>query len=149
LAINSLEKIPVSMTDSTVQDRIELQDLMLNYAAGVDERDRQRYSACFADKVQIVGFGAGNYEDRDSWVNYVWSALEKYSTTQHMLGPVYATVDNGRASARTDVQATHFLVDNAGRFTLWATYLTDFHRVDGRWLISRHELKVCGMHTEN
>jgi SnoaL-like domain len=122
---------------------------MLNYAAGVDERDRERYSACFADNVLIVGFGSGNYEGRESWVEYVWSALDKYSATQHMLGPVYATLEEGIASARTDVQATHFLKDDGGRFTLWATYLTEFCQADSKWLISRHELKVCGTHTDS
>ena len=134
------------MTDSAM-DRIALQDVMLNYAAGVDERDRARYSNCFADDVKIVGFGPGTYEGRDNWVDYVWSALEKYSSTQHMLGPVHATVTVDSASARTDVQATHFLVDDGSRFTLWATYLTDFKRVDGHWKICRHELKVAGTET--
>ena len=41
------------------RDREALQDLMLTYAAAVDERDRQRYAGCFAEDVEVVGFGAG------------------------------------------------------------------------------------------
>ena len=44
---------------ATVADRIAIQDVMSNYAAGVDERDLERYRRCFADDVVIVGFGDG------------------------------------------------------------------------------------------
>ena len=31
---------------------------MLRYAAGVDELDMDMYRSCFADDVEVVGFGA-------------------------------------------------------------------------------------------
>jgi hypothetical protein len=130
------------------RDRIELQDLMLNYAAGVDERDWQRYSACFAEDVEVVNFGTGIYRGRNTWVDYVWSALEKFQATQHMLGPQFATIDGDHARTRCDVQALHILADGGDRFTLWATYHTDMRRIDGCWLISRHELQVCATRTD-
>jgi uncharacterized protein (TIGR02246 family) len=132
------------MTRDSNADRIELQDVMLNYAAAVDERDRERYAACFANDVEVVGFGTQTYHGRDAWVSYVWSALEKYRATQHLLGPQFATVAGDTAHTRSAVQALHFLADDSARFTLWATYHTTMRRSDGRWLISRHELVVCG-----
>ena len=36
-----------------VADRIALQDVMLRYAAGVDERDFDLYSSCFIEDVEI------------------------------------------------------------------------------------------------
>ena len=42
---------------SDANDRRQLQDVMLSYAAAVDDRDMARYRACFADDVEIVGFG--------------------------------------------------------------------------------------------
>lgn len=130
------------------RDRIELQDVMLNYAAAVDERNLERYRACFADDVEVVGFGTQTYRGRDAWVDYVWSALKKYSASQHMLGPQFATINGDEAQTRTDVQALHFLADSSTRFTLWATYKTTMRRIDDRWLISRHELVVCGTSTD-
>lgn len=38
-------------------DRIALQDVMLKYAAGVDERDFDLYASCFMDNVEILDFG--------------------------------------------------------------------------------------------
>jgi hypothetical protein len=135
------------MPHEYIRDRIELQDLMLNYAAGVDERDRPRYVACFADDVEAVNFGTEIYHSRDTFVDYVWSALEKYSSSQHLLGPQFATIDGDHASTRSDVQALHYLTGGEGLFTLWGTYHTNMRRIEGRWLISRHELKVCGTST--
>jgi hypothetical protein len=126
------------------KDRIELQDVMLNYAAAVDDRDPDRYKACFSDDVEVVGFGIRTYHGYDDWADYVWSALQKYSASQHMLGPQFATIEGDEAQTRTDVQALHFLADSDARFTLWATYKTTLLRLNGRWLISRHELVVCG-----
>ncbi len=125
-------------------DRDALQDLMLTYAAAVDERDRARYAGCFAADVEVIGFGAGPVSGRDNWLAYVFSALEKYQASQHLLGPPLANVDGDRASLRTDFQAMHRFKDGgeATRFTLWATYHTEARRIDGQWRITRHELVV-------
>lgn len=132
------------MNQDYCADRIELQDLLLNYAAAVDERDIERYRACFTDDVEVINFGTQTYKGRDAWVNYVWNALEKYSATQHLLGPQFARIDGDIAHTRCAVQAVHFLSGEQGRFTLWATYHTDMRRNNDRWLICRHELQVCG-----
>jgi hypothetical protein len=81
-------------------------------------------------------------------VSYVWSALERYSATQHLLGPQFATIEGDKAQTRSDVQATHFLAGDSGRFTLWATYITTMRRIDDRWQINRHELVICGTSTD-
>ena len=134
------------MTDYA-RDRIELQDVMLNYTAAVDERDFERYRACFADNVEVVGFGTGTFHGIEDWVNYVVNALEKFSATQHMLGPQFATIEGDEAQTRNDVQAVNFLASGKLSFTLWATYKTTMHRIHGRWLITRHELVICGTST--
>lgn len=136
------------MSPDTLSDRIALQDVMLDYATGVDERDLALYRSCFAEDVRVIGFGDSTHTGRDNWVDYVWNALERYSSTQHLLGPQHATINGDTAYTRTDVQATHFLIEGGQRFTLWATYKTDMRREDRRWVISRHELVVRGFSTD-
>jgi len=131
-----------------IQDRIALQDVMSDYAAGVDERDLALYRSCFAQDVRVIGFGDREYRDVDEWVDYVWSALDRYSATQHLLGPQHASINGDTAYTRSDVQAMHILADSGQRFTLWATYKTDMRRDNDRWLISRHELVVRGSSTD-
>ncbi len=133
------------MSDQWAADRIALQDVMLRYAAGVDERDFAMYRSCFADDVEVVGFGAETVHGGDAWLAYVKHALERFGPTQHMLGPQLATVDGDKAHCRTDVQALHYLKQPEGQtLTLWATYETDMARINGEWKIKRHRLVSRG-----
>ena len=130
---------------SEADDRRQLQDVMLSYAAAVDDRDMARYRACFAEDAEIVGFGEETVTGADAWTASVESQLDAFSSTQHLMSPQLASVTGDTASARTDVQALHVLKDGNGAiFTLWATYLTDFVRNDDGWKISRHELVIRG-----
>jgi len=130
---------------SEADDRRQLQDVMLSYAAAVDDRDLARYRACFAEDAEIVGFGEETVTGADAWTASVESQLDAFSSTQHLMSPQLASITGDTASARTDVQALHVLKDgNGAMFTLWATYLTDFVRKDDGWKISRHELVIRG-----
>ena len=130
---------------SEADDRRQLQDVMLSYAAAVDDRDLARYRACFAEDAEIVGFGEETVTGADAWTASVESQLDAFSSTQHLMSPQLAAITGDTASARTDVQALHVLKDgNGAMFTLWATYLTDFVRNDDGWKISRHELVIRG-----
>ena len=132
---------------TATDDRQRIQDLMLAYAAAVDDNDMTAYRDCFDDDVEIVGFGESSVHGADNWVASVSGQLEAFSGTQHLLSAPLATVAGDRASARTDVQALHFLKTPAGgTFTLWATYLTDFVQTQNTWKIARHELVVRGTH---
>jgi ketosteroid isomerase-like protein len=132
--------------ENNVLDRIALQDVMLKYAAGVDERDFDLYASCFMENVEVVDFGEAPINGRDEWVEYVKGALDNYGPTQHMLGPQLATVDGDNAHCRTDVQALHYLKQPEGEIlTLWATYETDMVRTDEGWKISRHRLVSRGI----
>jgi len=133
-----------------VADRIALMDVMLQYAKGVDERDLDLYRSVFADDVEVVGFGPDTFFGADAWRVYVEKALSRYGATQHMLGPQLATVDGDTAHCRTDVQALHYMKDEpATTLTLWATYVTDMKRIDGRWKIKRHELISRGTRVQS
>ena len=132
--------------ENNVADRIALQDVMLKYAAGVDERDFNLYASCFMENVEVVDFGEAPINGRDEWVKYVKGALDNYGPTQHMLGPQLATVDGDNAHCRTDVQALHYLKQPEGEIlTLWATYETDMIRTNEGWKISRHRLVSRGI----
>ena len=134
------------MNDQFLADRIALQDVMLNYAAGVDDRNLEQYRACFSEDVEVIGFGSETFRGVETWVDYVWNALEKYSASQHMLGPQLAVIDGDTAHTRNDLQALHYFRPGAEhqRFILWATYITDMRRENGEWKIFRHELVTRG-----
>tara|TARA_B100000676_G_scaffold2195_1_gene1951 strand:- start:235 stop:651 length:417 start_codon:yes stop_codon:yes gene_type:complete len=132
--------------ENNVSDRIALQDVMLKYAAGVDERDFDLYASCFIENVEVLDFGEAPINGRDEWVKYVKNALDNYGPTQHMLGPQLASINGDNAHCRTDVQALHYLKQPEGEIlTLWATYETDMIRTDEGWKISKHRLVSRGI----
>lgn len=133
----------------SAEDRIALQDVMLRYAAGVDDRDLDLYQSCFAEDCEIVGFGDSTVNGAGPWRAYVEKALSKYGATQHMLGPQLATINGDSADCRTDVQALHYLLEPQGAtLTLWATYRTRMKKIEGEWKIARHELISRGTKVE-
>ena len=132
---------------TATDDRQRIQDLMLAYAAAVEDNDMDAYRDCLDDDVEIVGFGESTVRGADQWVASVRSQLDAFTGTQHLLSPSLATVAGDQASARPDVQALHILKSpTGGTFTLWATYLTDFVQIQNTWKIARHELVVRGTH---
>lgn len=138
------------MDEQHIADRIALMDVMLKYAASVDDRNLELYRSCFADDVEVVGFGDQTYHGADAWTDYVRQALERFGPTQHMLSPQLATIDGDTAHCRTDVQALHYMKDAADTtLTLWATYETEMKRIDGVWKISRHQLVPRGTRVQS
>lgn len=124
-----------------MDDRVALQDVMLRYAAGVDDRDFEAYAAVFTEDVEVIGFDAEPIVGREAWMAFVKEALKHFAATQHMLGPTLASVAGDRAQCRTDLQAVHERTGRtAGLFVLWATYETDMLRTADGWKISRHRL---------
>jgi len=130
------------------QDRQALADLLSTYAACIDDRDMERYRECFEPEVELHGFGRAPIHGVEAWLDFVKRQLAGFQVTQHMLGPQLVEIDGDSARLRTDLQATHWLVEPKGAiFTLWGTYLSVAGRSDGEWRLRRHELVVRGTRT--
>jgi hypothetical protein len=126
---------------SALLDRFSAQDVIIQYAACIDDRDFEKYRECFASDVELHGFGADVIRGVDVWIDFVHKALANFSATQHMLGPPQLELNGASAEMRTDLQAQHFLHEPKGRiFTLWGTYRSSLVRSDGLWKMKRHEL---------
>ena len=128
----------------TLLDRQAIADVLSTYAASIDERDMRRYRALFEESVEVHGFAREPLRGLEAWLAFVAAQLERFRSTQHMLGPQLTRIDGDRAHARTDLQATHRMKEPKGElFILWATYETDLLRHPGAehgWKIIRHEL---------
>ena len=122
-------------------DRHAIQDVIVTYAAAVDDRDLETYRKCFMDDVELGGFGPEPVRGLATWMEFVEKALAPYRATQHMLGVPKIEIDGDTAHMRTDVQASHFPSDSADKtMILWATYETDLLRTREGWRIQRHTL---------
>ena len=132
-----------------IADRFAVQDVMTRYATGVDTRDLDLYESCFAEDVEVSGFGPGGpILGRQAWMAFVRKALERFGATQHLIGNHVVELRGDEAAMRTYVQATHVLAaDPQAILTLWATYHTRLNREPDGWRIVEHRLEPQGMQT--
>merc|ERR1719464_854042 len=143
----TLDQVSLSFDAS---DRIALQDVMANYAAGLDTKDRERLGSVFTEDVEasFSRIPGGSSKGREAWLGFIWSAVNSFSKTQHLVGPQTVTwIDKDTAQTMNSVQSVNFFADNDLRYTIWATYYTTMRRVksiDGtsRWQISKYRIEI-------
>lgn len=59
-------------TESTaLHDRSAAEDVILRYAASIDDQDFETYRTCFVPEVELHGFGAEVVHGIDSWMDFV------------------------------------------------------------------------------
>ena len=126
--------------------RLAAADVLLRYAASIDDRDFEAYRTCFAPDAVFHGFGPEPIEGPDAWVDFVRGVIERYRATQHMLGPPLVRAEEDAWHLRTPLQALHW--EPEGRiFSLWGTYHSELAPRDGSFVIRRHALRVDHTHT--
>jgi len=139
----------MTLDDSDLADRLAVQDVIVNYANCIDDKEWEAYRSCFAPDVEMLGFGPEPIRGIDAWLQFVEKALESYRQTQHMLGPPNIQITGDVAHMRTDLQALHWATEPAGKvFSLWGAYRTDLARSPDGWRMTRHQLDVWATRTE-
>ena len=137
----------------SVNDKLEIIDVMNNYAKGIDTKNYDLFRSIFEKDVEVEiiydsCFRSGepvSFEGLDDWANYVEKAISEYKSTQHMLGNPLIIFENGIAKARTDLQASHYYKDKENeKTTLWGYYDTHMINKNGSWKIVKHTLTSIG-----
>ena len=138
--------------DLTEMDRFEIIETMNKYAIGIDTKDYLLFRSIFLDDVKVkVIFdpnwreeGEVSFNSKEDWVAYVKESIDQYRATQHMLGNPMINFDGEIAVVRTDLQATHYYIDNPEvKTVLWGFYETHMVK-DQNWKIMKHVLTSIG-----
>lgn len=125
-----------------LQDRHDVGQVIVRYATSVDQGDLERYATCFTDDVVVTGFGDLTFTDRTTYVDWVASALARFSATHHQITNQEIDLDGDRAHLRSYVQATHVLADAPDRLLiLWGIYDDRLVRTPDGWRITHHGLE--------
>lgn len=94
-------------------DRAEINDVLMDYAIGIDSRDWARYRAIFTDKVELdFSSWSGNPAApmaAEDWVAGVRNTLSGFDGTQHMLMNSVIELDGDRANVTLYMNAHHYL----------------------------------------
>jgi hypothetical protein len=121
-------------------DERAVRDVMLRYARGVDDRDREQVRSCFAADAFVAGTGHAGV--RDEYLDRLFAAVEGFGVTMHTIGNQVVEVDGDSARTETDLIARHFR-DAEGRdeeLVIGVRYHDRLRRADAEWLITRREV---------
>ena len=138
--------------DLTEMDRFKIIETMNKYAIGIDTKDYLLFRSIFLDDVKVKVIFDPNWREegevssnsKEDWVAYVKESIDQYRATQHMLGNPMISFDGEIAVVRTDLQATHYYIDNPEvKTVLWGFYETHMVK-DQNWKIIKHILTSIG-----
>jgi hypothetical protein len=122
-----------------------VQAVVVRVAHHIDAREWTELRALYADCVTVDyrSLFGGEVEERDAGALIEsWRAVLATVSTQHLLGPIDATIDGDRASARCHVRAWHCAGGLRGghEWVVAGHYTFGLRRIDGRWAIDAMRL---------
>jgi hypothetical protein len=127
-------------TLAVLADRLDIHDVLATYASGVDRRDWDMVSSCFAPDAHVDGTRmSGPFSE---YFPFLRVELAKFDRTTHFLGNHRAGVDHDSAWAETYAVALHFWTDEHAtlhRMGLSVRYADQLERRD-RWRIVRRSV---------
>ena len=131
-----------------VDERINVAQIVCNYAMGIDTKNWELYRSIFADSVTMdfeSWNGVPKHEIRaDDLKQNIGVYFAGLDATQHSMTNPQVTIDGDRARCIVYMQAEHFLNDAepARRFVIGGYYTDDLVRAGDTWKIAAVTLKV-------
>ena len=134
-----------------VADRLAISDVIIQYAAALDQRDWRLLRSLMLERVWI------DYRSFDPQLNLEMSAadwaervrgLEGFDATQHISSNHLHRINGHQASCTSYMQAGHFLTRPDGDYHcfLYGHYITDLLRTAKGWKIVKVTLTITARH---
>lgn len=127
-----------------LQDRLEIDDLLVRYATALDGQDWDLLRTCFTPDARADYEIAGSNDGIDEIVATCRQALGGLDASQHLIGNVVVEVDGDEARARCYLHAQHVLVSPNGTntFVVAGTYSDRLVRTPDGWRIAQRHLST-------
>ena len=122
------------MTD----DRVDITDVLLRYATGIDTRDWDLFRTVFTADVDADYGNVGAWKGVDEITKFMTEIHEPCGHTMHRLSNIVITADGpDRATARTYVNAIVMGPDDFGGVSANGFYDDEIVRTADGWRIAR------------
>ena len=128
-------------------DRVQIHDVLIRCAVGIDRRDRAIVQECFADGVAAT-VGDHTFADSGALVDHVLTDAQQQGGTMHFTGNKLLALDGDSARCETYVYVSHkdvpdfqYIADWAAHPMRWRDHLV---RRDGGWVIDEREVVTLG-----
>jgi 3-phenylpropionate/cinnamic acid dioxygenase small subunit len=122
----------------TMNDRIDISDVLIRYMTALDTRDWDLLHTCFTEDA-VLDFGT-LARRRDGWTDILGAAgiVTGYDRTQHMLSNIVITIDADEAQASSYFHAVHVIDGEA--LTIGGVYRDRLVRTPAGWRIAHRSL---------
>jgi len=123
------------------KDFRNIERLGVLYAASIDERDYEKFAACFAQE-GIWAVSAGDQKGRKMIADYAKSAVDHLAGTHHLATNFLIDIGDDSATMRSTFIATHLGTEEfqGQQFIVGGVYQDNVVRMDGEWLFLRREI---------
>jgi uncharacterized protein (TIGR02246 family) len=134
------------MAGMSIEDRLDVTDLVARYAECVDTADAEGYASLFVPD-GVVEHSAGSVKGRTeikAWVEELgqMGRIGPKSQLKHFLGLPVIRGDGQRCTARTYVTIPRLMEAGDISTRLMGTYRDDIVKHDGRWLIEKRVIDL-------
>jgi len=133
-----------------ISDRLEIQQLMVDYASAIDQKNFDALDAVFTADAHIdytaMGGMVGPFPEVKEWLKVALGTFPHY---QHMLGNMSLSFDGDHATGRTmcfNPMQIEMPDGNSQVMFLGLWYLDKFERTPQGWRISERAEEKCYMH---
>jgi 3-phenylpropionate/cinnamic acid dioxygenase small subunit len=130
---------------SMLEDRQEIEDVLIAYTHSLDRRDWAALEKCFTpEATTYYGELGGSNDNRDEIVDTCKQALEPIEASQHLVSNLIIEVDGDSATAVCYLNGLHATKGTPGGdvCTVFGTYSDRLTRTDEGWRISHRELEI-------
>jgi 3-phenylpropionate/cinnamic acid dioxygenase small subunit len=131
------------ITDEKSSDRADIEQLLVHYATGIDQRDWNLFRSCFTDDA-VGDYGdIGTFAGAEALTDFMIAAHRGFGPTNHMLSNFVIQVDGDRATARSYVHVVlAFAHDRDAWFDGVGTYEDALVQTDSGWRIAHRTFRA-------
>ena len=117
--------------------RLDISDLLVRYATGIDRRDWPLFRTVFTDDCEVDYGEIGAWNGVDAVTDFMEQTHAMAGQTMHRLTNQAITVDGDKASARTYVDGVIMFGDNQAGVNALGFYDDEIVRTADGWRIAR------------
>jgi 3-phenylpropionate/cinnamic acid dioxygenase small subunit len=129
----------------SVEDRLDIADVLVRYATGIDRRDWPLFRTCFSADCDADYGDIGHWRSVDEITDFMVMAHESAGHTQHSITNQAITATTTGATARSYVDSAVMSADGTSGIQAVGFYDDELVRGTGGWQIAKRHFTLVVM----
>ncbi|MBI4299975.1 MAG: nuclear transport factor 2 family protein [Chloroflexi bacterium] len=136
------------MSDSRLEDRQAIREVMVRYAHGLDSRDLDMVQSVFAPDA-YAEYGTFKDTGADKITEMLRNAINRFQGTLHFMGNQFIQFKDGAADVETYCVASHLIPGEGGQdlLVIGLRYYDEMAPQGDHWVIRRRRINILWRQT--